>query len=509
MRQYFLETSYNNLTIEPAGESQGTTNDGVIGWLWLGYHHPAADGMLTSDESRWIAKNALTAANPYVNFAASDTDGDGALSQNELQIIVIVAGHEYGYDTTFPTVWYGNDILDGIGCPTLDGITLACSTHSGGYSIAGELHNEHQATIGTLVYDVALGLGNPTLYDQDGSSSGLGYWSLMSSGNWNTTGSNPLGSSPAHLDPFLKHYMGWLTPTPIDGTITDLSIPQVETAPVAYQLRANPDGLDWELNGHSGSGEYFLVENRQQTGFDAGLPGCGLLIWHVDESAPDNNSANSNEDFPLIKLVEADGLYNLYTGDNRGDTGDPYPGSTANVSFGGVSTPSNTLFDGYPGYATLSLDSTTCSSEMQADLDFTPPLPGTFAKLSPLLLSDQPTTLTLDWQDADYADGYQLCYDNDPEGSCTGSWNPTGSESRTVLAGLLPGHTYEWQVRAFNSLGTTDADGGLIGAFDTADHTFSGLAYLPLLTRPHRAPGAFSKTTPTGGKPMFRWHPPP
>ena len=33
--------------------------------------------------------------------------------------------------------------------------------------------------------------------------------------------------------------------------------------------------------------EYFLVENRQQTGYDTLIPGGGLLVWHVDDDQPD------------------------------------------------------------------------------------------------------------------------------------------------------------------------------------------------------------------------------
>ena len=34
----------------------------------------------------------------------------------------------------------------------------------------------------------------------------------------------------------------------------------------------------------STDGEYFLLENKRQMGFDVGIPGEGLLIYHVDEN---------------------------------------------------------------------------------------------------------------------------------------------------------------------------------------------------------------------------------
>jgi hypothetical protein len=35
--------------------------------------------------------------------------------------------------------------------------------------------------------------------------------------------------------------------------------------------------------------EYFICENRQQAGRDAGLPDAGLAIWHVDELGNNSN----------------------------------------------------------------------------------------------------------------------------------------------------------------------------------------------------------------------------
>ena len=48
---------------------------------------------------------------------------------------------------------------------------------------------------------------------------------------------------------------------------------QAETNQRAVLLRDNPGGVDWVFGSHSGSGEYFLLENRQKVGYDAGLRG--------------------------------------------------------------------------------------------------------------------------------------------------------------------------------------------------------------------------------------------
>jgi immune inhibitor A len=68
----------------------------------------------------------------------------------------------------------------------------------------------------------------------------------------------------------------------------------------------------------TGGSEYFLIENRQRTGYDADLPGGGLLVWHIDDAQPDN----TNEDHYKVGLVQADGHRDLELNHNRGDAGD-------------------------------------------------------------------------------------------------------------------------------------------------------------------------------------------
>jgi hypothetical protein len=79
-----------------------------------------------------------------------------------------------------------------------------------------------------------------------------------------------------HLDPYHKLHTGsWFDPIAVsqDGYVI---VNAVEQQPDIYKL-ADP--------GHPG--EYFLVENRQKIGYDAGLPDTGLAIWHINENAAD------------------------------------------------------------------------------------------------------------------------------------------------------------------------------------------------------------------------------
>lgn len=96
----------------------------------------------------------------------------------------------------------------------------------------------------------------------------------MDQGSWNNN-----GNTPAHPSSWSRAQLGWLTPTPVvtNGTV---SVAQLESSGDVYKVRtpAMPGS------------EYFLVENREQVGYDASIPEAGILTWHVDENQPNNNA---------------------------------------------------------------------------------------------------------------------------------------------------------------------------------------------------------------------------
>lgn len=368
VKDFYLKASFDQLTLSPATESNGTANDGVIGWLNLGYAHPNTGGS-TGIANQSIVKNALIAADPFINYASYDTNSDGYISLNELHIVVVVAGYENSYDWSTPNIWAHRWTLDNVGPPTLDGKVLGAYAHNGGYAQFGEIHGNHQATMGVIAHELGHDLTWPDLYDIDDTSEGVGKWSIMGAGSWNATDSNPAGSTPAFPDAWLKWYQSWITPSAVNGTSSGAAINQAETNPTAFLLRPNPGGVNWNFQTASGTGEFFLVENRQLTSYDAGLPGCGLVIWHIDESVTYTNSANSNENHPLIKVIEADGLNELHNNINRGDAGDPFPGTEANRTFNSSSNPNSNLYSG-AGSQVAVTNISDCAATMTANLTY-------------------------------------------------------------------------------------------------------------------------------------------
>ena len=116
--------------------------------------------------------------------------------------------------------------------------------------------------IGVCAHELGhLLFGWPDLYDTDESSSGLGNWCLMAGGSWNGN-----GDIPAHPSAWCKASQDWVT-TVNRTTSGTLTVAEVKSGRKVYRLWK--DGISAQ--------EYFLVEHRARTKYDAKLPGEGLL----------------------------------------------------------------------------------------------------------------------------------------------------------------------------------------------------------------------------------------
>ncbi len=175
-----------------------------------------------------------------------------------------------------------------------------------------------QRGIGTHCHEFGHALGLPDLYDTDGGSEGIGDWGLMGNGNNNTQ------DRPAHFTAFHKERLGWLHYYDVTQDATHLCVPPVETHPAAVRL--------W-THGRVGD-EYFLVENRQQIGFDDQVHGTGFVIYHVDERVYaanlHDNAVNTDEAHKAVDVECADATTAAHVADaddldrraNEGDAGD-------------------------------------------------------------------------------------------------------------------------------------------------------------------------------------------
>ena len=230
--------------------------------------------------------------------------------------------------------------------------------------------------IGTSAHELGHGIGLPDLYDTDPTdgddAEGAGEWGLMGSGNYASL------FSPAHFDAWSKQQMGWVTVRPLMASGAYNLGPVVSAGPDTVFL-IRPTGSNTR-------GEYFLLENKQAAGSDAfnmqtgrttGPKVGGLLVWQVDSAKIAAGSFLNEVNTGTIhglSLVQADNLNHLRlsSGGNRGDAGDPYPGSTNNVRLSYNSAPANTKnADGtFVGFEISSITQVVPNGQMSFQLTF-------------------------------------------------------------------------------------------------------------------------------------------
>lgn len=269
MKDYYEEVSYGAFSVS-AGPA------GVRGWYPAVNTHDYYGTNVAGNDAHpaELVIEAVAAADLDIDFSAYDLDGDCYV---DVVAIVHQGGGEEASGTAtdiwshrwnlFSANYYG----DGTGVYTTND-TAACGLIKiDDYIIQPEILWGEMQTMGVFAHEYGHALGLPDLYDTDNSSEGIGDWGLMASGSWNRVDRS--GDSPAHLSAWSKYKLGWIQPTPVDSQLINESISAASSQADVYQL----------LNGSpSTGGEYFLIENRQQSGFDAGLPGAGLAIWHID-----------------------------------------------------------------------------------------------------------------------------------------------------------------------------------------------------------------------------------
>ena len=175
--------------------------------------------------------------------------------------------------------------------------------------------------IGVIAHELGHFLGLPDLYDGKGGE-GAGSFDLMGN-SWGFDGSQYY---PPILSAWSKIRLGWASPIILDVE-GQYSLAPWASSPAVYRIdKGFPEG------------EYLLIENRQQLGFDSQIPQGGLAIWHIDEWAPYNNEGHPDQDdWPLngnhykVALLQADGNYDLEKGNSRGDSGDLWHSNTGSV----------------------------------------------------------------------------------------------------------------------------------------------------------------------------------
>jgi len=248
--------------------------------------------------------DACTAANAAgLDFTQYDTDNDGVIDN----VFVYYAGYNEAEGAAANTIWphrwgiYPQALFPASGDYNYTG-TVASITFDGkrlmDYSCTSELKGTtgtNMCGIGTFCHEFGHVLGLPDYYDTSGTQSNtLNEWDIMDYGAYSNSGCTP----PAY-SAYDRFFLGYLTPQQV-STPSDLTLLPL------YQGITQPANTDNQaflfsttthnLNGAAPSpAEFFLVEYRKLTGWDAFLPAEGMCIWHIDflQSQWDANTPNN------------------------------------------------------------------------------------------------------------------------------------------------------------------------------------------------------------------------
>ena len=216
-------------------------------------------------------------------------------------------------------------------------------------------------TASTMCHEFAHVLGLPDLFDQtaltvaeldpEEDSAGIGNWGIM---GWGTLGWG-VEDGPNAFSAWSLATLGWIEVEEVEGSVAGLEIGEIFSDRKAYKIPLTQD-------------EYFLLEHRRADGsyYNRNIPQDGLLIWHIDEQAD-----NDEERHKQVDLVCADGLftpngdpdvvegrdhldfwardaaYSSAHNGNKGDATDPFDG----VRFRRFAWDTNPAFSGHTGFA--------------------------------------------------------------------------------------------------------------------------------------------------------------
>ena len=332
VRDYFLAQSNGQfeLDFDVVGPVTMSKNYGYYG----------NDGAYQKDEKVYeMIKEACDGIQDQVNLKDYDWDGDGEADQ----VFFLYAGLGQASGGSYSTIWPHESQLLYWPCGVLSYPTGKINT----YACANELQPETQgssryisAGIGTICHEFSHCLGFADMYDTSGGGAyGMAVFDVMDQGSYNGN-----GFVPCNYTAFERIYAGWVEAIELDAPAT-----------VEDMKSVSDYGRPFIMYNYKNTNEYFLLENRQNTGWDKGLYGSnGLLITHVNyvPSRWINNTVNvitgtGNNRIQCCTVVNADGSRDM--SDFYSLQGDLYPyevkGVTMNDEFTDDSEPAAKLYN--------------------------------------------------------------------------------------------------------------------------------------------------------------------
>lgn len=323
VHDYFLASSFNtlNVTATVLGPYTADYNLDHYGkdtvYDWNGYQYPVKDINV-----RDLVKEAIYAADyEGVDFTPFT---NGADNEEVECVYIIYAGYAQSAGNADNTIWpHRSTLRERVYAGGVAFYNYGCSSEFEG----NEYYSAGPLMIGTICHEFSHVLGLPDMYDTEsdshtGESFHPAQWDIMASGNYNgDSGYPPLWSATE------REISGYsvvdIVELDQEGTYT---LAPLDEGNKAYKIVNTAD-------------EYFILENRQQRGFDSYLPGHGMLIYHVDKTVWNltSNCVNCTPGHEGYKVVSANNVINA---------NNAFPGSDNKTSFTDTTTPNSLTYSG-------------------------------------------------------------------------------------------------------------------------------------------------------------------
>lgn len=254
--------------------------------------------------------DACKAADNDIDFSQYDGNNDGKVDN----VYVLYAGKGEADGGAASTVWpHQWDIYYGGLTLKLDGKNIRA------YACSAELNGSGQCAMGTPLHEFGHVIGLPDYYDTEYASTNYtekrtpGDWSIMDGGSYNND-----GNTPPNYSIFDKYYLGWLTPKFLAKDAID-NVTLTTAYGDGYQITGGTSRV-----AYSNTNTVYYIENRQKSGWDAYLPGHGMVVWQVKYNATNwnNNNLNNTSGSPRYTVLSASG-----NPKNIGRPTDPFPGT--------------------------------------------------------------------------------------------------------------------------------------------------------------------------------------
>ncbi len=354
-----------------------------------------------------------------IDFSKYDANNDGVI---DIVYIVYAGGGSADSnddDAIWPHKW---DVSVAGSRPRLNGKTLQL------YGCSPELsYNRYFTAIGTFSHEFGHVLGLGDHYDTDYCGNRTPEdWDIMAAGSYLNN-----GQTPPLFSAYERHVLGWLKPKKL-----------TERDNMTLRPATNGGYNDAYIIPTTKENEYFVLENRQNTGWDTYLPHHGMLIWHIDytPSVWSSNKINCTS-HQYVDIEEAGGP------NNTNEKATPFPGITNNREFTDNTTPSMKMWSG----ASLNTPVTNITEAADGTISFSfrggKPVESRLELLEPVTTYNQ---ATISWKPLDGIDSYYVTITNSVNGGVITDNVEVKATSYTVT-GLDAKTTYNYSVANYEN----------------------------------------------------------